>query len=193
MSCRVTIYKFALFFGCIVSLLVKLRWWFDSSMALENKAWINSLCWKQSAPHSKSSHCRSSKVESWHTVNPCTATTTRNNFISYSAQFQTNLLRSPCRGECAPRRKGLSAGSYILLFLCVLLPLLQSSFLSSRCQKVIAQTCLLNSRVPVFSAHTLFLPLRSQLSFLSLHCLKTDYCWCRRRVELFVSIGVRRW
>lgn len=172
---------------------MKLRWWSGSSETLENKAWINSLCWKQSALHSKSSHCRSSKVESWHTVNPCTATTTRNNFISYSAQFQTNLLRSPCRGECGPWRKGLSVGSYILLFLCVLLPLLQRSFRSSRCQKVIAQTCLLNSGVPVLSSHTLFLLLRSWLSFLFLRCLKTDYCWCRRRVELFVSIGVRRW
>lgn len=45
----------------------------------------------------------------------------------------------------------------------------------------------------VLSSHTLFLLLRSWLSFLFLRCLKTDYCWCRRRVELFVSIGVRRW
>lgn len=49
------------------------------------------------------------------------------------------------------------------------------------------------SCLPVLSSHTLFLPLRFWLSFLFLRCLKTDYRWCRRRVELFVSIGVRRW
>lgn len=156
---------------------MKLRWWSGPSEGLESLAWINPHCWKHSPPHSKPSECRSSKVESWRSVNPCAATSTHNNFIFYSAYFQLNLLTSLCGGQCAPWRNSRSAGSYVLL--CVILPLLQRGFWWTRCQNV-AQTCLLNSGVPVPSAHTLLLLLRSQLSSLFLRGLKTDYCWCRR-------------
>lgn len=145
--------------------------------SLENMTWIDRLCWKHSLPHSKPSQCRSSKVECWRGVNHCAATTTQNNFVSYSAWFQTNLPRPQCGGECAPWRNGSQRW---LLPSPVRYPatLNKTAFgehVAKTLHKHVSQTVEFLSLLLTPSCCW------SGLNFPLFSCwLKTDYCWCWR-------------
>lgn len=116
-------------------------------------------------------HCRPLKVESWHNVNPCTARTTLNTFISYSARSQTNILRSLYGWN------GLSLGTcWPIIPLSVHYPATPvNQLLWTFYQNIFAQICLLLTEVPFISSHTFLLPLWSHLYFPFLYFLKIDF------------------